>query len=1762
LFDKYLTRKEIAKGEKRKMKKQVHIVLFFLCLLTINSYAVNIPASGAAAANPCGTNITVYDNGGSGSNYSDYDDGYIVLNCSGAASINISGTYNTESGYDYIILYDGAGTSGTQLNYWSGSGSINYTGNCGQTLTIRFTSDYGVNYSGIALNVTYSGSCTNYTNLVNVPASGNNAVTCGTNTILYDDGGPGSNYSDGDDGYTVINCAAPGQISLCGVGNTENSYDYIYIYSGVGTGGTLLATYTGLGQKISYTGAVGQTLTVRFTSDSWSWLWGSTTESGFCINVTYITQCCVPPTITGTTPASRCGTGTVVLGATASAGTINWYAAATGGVSLGTGTSFTTPSIAATTTYYADATSGCTTASRTPVTATVVPAASVTSQPVATSVNSGLTAYFSVVATGASAYQWQYSNGGAYANVVNGTPANAVYSGATTANLTINGAIAAGTYFIGFGYRCVVTGNAPCGAVNSNPAVLTVLPAGYCTPDNFATTCTGDFINEVSINTLDNSAAGTGCSGATEFTYYTTPTTSLNRGSVYTCSIMEKGTTVGATYGLAVWVDLNADGDFADAGEFFLQSNAIPGNATTTFVRTVAISIPLTATLGATRMRVRFVRNVALLSTMSCVSGGVSGETEDYLITITERVGNGYGVYSPDGSGIAGIRDCEIYALGGSSGIGCRLCTPADAGYVSPLISTYPIITADNISCTNTSMTISTAQAGATWVNEVQSGSGTFSAGTNVTAASVTGTFNAIDRKTIRLTTSKSIRQNLVLESFEAGGASIPPPAGWFTNAYPDATHSAGVFNPHLGAVPLAGGGLWNAAYVFDYNTALAADAWLYTPGIAMTAGTQYWIGFWHAEFNGLWPEQLQLKVGTAQTKAGQTTFIKDYSTAAHGTAWSYDKQPYTPGATGTKYFAFNCYSLADEDWEQVDSIQVWTYIPTINYTDFVNIMMGPPSPGSILGVTNVCPGSYNFSASATGTPGYQYTWTVNTVSGNTPTIANPNSSSTSIFFPNNTAGNLNYTVTLQVKSECCGNLTPINYSVLVYPQPAVPTASAANPTPCPGSSVYLNATAPGNCTFNWYDDSIGGNLLGTSPNFLVNPVVVGSVSYYVEAVDVNGCISIPRKIVTINGTPTPPPTVVNGSACGASYIALSISGAITGYTYNWYSGSCNGTLQQSSPATAYIPYVTATTQYYVSAIAPGGCAASNCATATATIGVPANPLVWLGAVGGLNNWFNTSNWTGGCLPTCADNVAIPATANNPDIGFNSSGPAACHDITIGSAGSPTLTFSDPKTELDICGNFVLNATLNQNSMGNIMFIGTTAQTFSISSTGSVTNDFYMVTLNNTASPVPSLTIKEGTGNQDLVISSNATAAFNFQRGVVIAEGARALVIKNTAASALNGHGANAYVYGRIRRYITNGTSYDFPVGGNPAGTTIFPYELMNINFTALSLINYLTVAYDNPNSTLAPLAIAAVIEPTQPTVSYTALIDNGGTNTNTGYPSVAGVWTVIPDNVPTGHATYDMTVYGKNYSATAVGNYYTILKRATYVGCAGFSWSLDGIPNPYNPLTNLIVCTRRNMQDFSQFVIGKSVSPLPVELTAFDATCVDRSTLLSWITASETNNNYFTLERSCDENFFQYQTIATISAAGNSSGFKQYSYTDHGAPGDCYYRLSQTDYNGATIHFTPISINCKENSDFNFVGALPNPADNELNVIFTDEQIENIYLIITDMLGQPVFTKNIVSEPGLNKVTLDLTNNSAGMYMVKLYNDKKSFIKKIVKNK
>jgi hypothetical protein len=80
------------------------------------------------------------------------------------------------------------------------------------------------------------------------------------------------------------------------------------------------------------------------------------------------------PTINSTTPSASCSGSTVSLQATPSAGVINWFASASGGSSLGSSTTFTTPVLTGSTTYYAEAlNAGCASSSRTAVLATINP---------------------------------------------------------------------------------------------------------------------------------------------------------------------------------------------------------------------------------------------------------------------------------------------------------------------------------------------------------------------------------------------------------------------------------------------------------------------------------------------------------------------------------------------------------------------------------------------------------------------------------------------------------------------------------------------------------------------------------------------------------------------------------------------------------------------------------------------------------------------------------------------------------------------------------------------------------------------------------------------------------------------------------------------------------------------------------------------------------------------------------------------------------------------------------------------------------------------------------------------------------------------------------------------------------------------------------------------------------------------------------------------------------------------------------------------
>lgn len=122
----------------------------------------------------------------------------------------------------------------------------------------------------------------------------------------------------------------------------------------------------------------------------------------------------------------------------------------------------------------------------------------------------------------------------------------------------------------------------------------------------------------------------------------------------------------------------------------------------------------------------------------------------------------------------------------------------------------------------------------------------------------------------------------------------------------------------------------------------------------------------------------------------------------------------------------------------------------------------------------------------------------------------------------------------------------------------------------------------------------------------------------------------------------------------------------------------------------------------------------------------------------------------------------------------------------------------------------------------------------------------------------------------------------------------------------------------------------------------------------------------------------------------------------------------------------------------------------------------------------------------------------LPIELTYFVANCSRGNVEFTWQTASELNNDYFTIEYSLDA--MEFEALATIAGAGTTTEEQNYQYTDFSAPesGTVYYRLKQTDYDGNYTYSDMVAVVFDKKqvieNPVNFV-VYPNPASDYVTI-------------------------------------------------------------------
>jgi hypothetical protein len=182
--------------------------------------------------------------------------------------------------------------------------------------------------------------------------------------------------------------------------------------------------------------------------------------------------------------------------------------------------------------------------------------------------------------------------------------------------------------------------------------------------------------------------------------------------------------------------------------------------------------------------------------------------------------------------------------------------------------------------------------------------------------------------------------------------------------------------------------------------------------------------------------------------------------------------------------------------------------------------------------------------------------------------------------------------------------------------------------------------------------------------------------------------------------------------------------------------------------------------------------------------------------------------------------------------------------------------------------------------------------------------------------------------------------------------------------------------------------------------------------------------------------------------------------------------------------------------------------------------------------------------------------TPLPVVLLGFNGKAQELNNLLTWSTASETNNQYFTVEKSDDA--INWNELGRVTGAGNSNDIKNYSLVDPVPFQTTYYRLTQTDYNGTKTTFQTISV---ERSAGGIAGEImsfyPNPVSEQV-FIQTYMDGEN-KISILDQTGKVVFNTIIngqVAEP------IELTSLSSGLYFIHIENNGKVQNEKIIVRK
>lgn len=593
--------------------------------------------------------------------------------------------------------------------------------------------------------------------------------------------------------------------------------------------------------------------------------------------------------------------------------------------------------------------------------------------------------------------------------------------------------------------------------------------------------------------------------------------------------------------------------------------------------------------------------------------------------------------------------------------------------------------------------------------------------------------------------------------------------------------------------------------------------------------------------------------------------------------------------------------------------------------------------------------------------------------------------------------------------------------------------------------------------------------------------------------------------------------------------------------------------------------------------------------------------VTWTGAID--SDWFKPANWGGCAIPSCTiDAVVVNGPAYQPVI--NAAG-AACKSLQVINGASLTINGG---RNLQLCGNFENLGVLNINPTATItMDNGSTVQGLSGSLTG--TNKLGSLTINKTGGEVianqnleiggnlttSSATSKLNTNGKDIIVGGNITLSspltyfnigttgslefngtgaqtyapgglltlnnvemHNTSTGVtlnsdlilnssgiltlnsgIIHTGTNKVLLNNTDPTAVNNGNATSYISGNLRRYIVSNTGvYAFPIG------TALAYRLAQISNNNMTGITYFDSKFASNFTNTGSLNPAIAVD------------------LGTPYNSVAseGIWTISPNIQPTG-GSYGINLWfdggGSNAFSGLTDLAFGVLKRNTGSTDANVWSSQGGTLDDAGRLVSDGYARRIGWTSFSEFAIGKASGALPVSLLTAQMICENNHKVIRWSTATEVNNQYFSILSST--NAIDFREVARVNGAGNSNTTIQYQWTDTSATSNnvMYYQLKQTDNDGIQTSLSLLSGNCEEASNGDIV-IISNPSNPNIEARFTGDQTGKYSIQLVNYLGQVVMTKEVNLDKEGNIVFLAKKGLATGIYNL-IFKNKKEVITKQV---